>query len=354
MFCAMLQDSATWRARRGEGEGAQTRIPPVAVCGWTIERALGVGALCESWLATRDGTLAVLRVLRPRFAADDAMRAEWIRGSWSANRFHHGRVVRVIEQSADERGTPVLVRGWVKGESLERVVQRGPLDVARALRVAEQVLDALEMAHAHGILHAGLSPSNVILTPQGSVRITDFGHRGEDVLAAARVGAFSAPERRAAPGASPSEESDVWSVAACLRFALASRPLNADVMAVIDRAMAPDPCDRYESAYAMLGDVRRLLAGRQPKLRGALAPVPSQSFARPPLGEDNRPPPSSSGLRGLRGTAPPATPPPAGEWRGNALLVMAIAVLVGLATFVLVRERMADAPRSPPAASHTR
>jgi serine/threonine protein kinase len=228
--------------------------------------------------------------------------------------------------------------------------------LARALLAVEQILDALEMAHAHGILHAGLSPSNVILTPRGSVRVVDFGHRGEDVLAAARVGPFSAPERRAAPSASPTEESDIWSVGACLRFALGSRPVGAGVTAVIDRAMADDPRDRYQSAYAMLGDVRRLLAGRQPKLRGALAPVPSQSFARPPLADEVAAPPSSSGLRGLRGTARPSYPPSAAEWRGNALLVLAIAVLVGLATFVVFRERMADGPGSsaPAVGSHTR
>jgi hypothetical protein len=103
---------------------------------------------------------------------------------------------------------------------------------------------------------------------------------------------------------------------------------------------APDAADRYESAYALLGDVRRLRAGQKPRLETAAAPVPSQSFGagRPPTVE----PPSSSQTPHLSGS--PAVPPPAvpHERLGNLVLLLAIAVLVGAATFVVVRERQGD------------
>jgi hypothetical protein len=88
----------------------------------------------------------------------------------------------------------------------------------------------------------------------------------------------------------------------------------------------------------MLGDVRRLLGGRRPKLEASLAPVPSQSAAHRPVQ-----PPSSSGMRGVRAELA-ASPGTLREWRGNFLLVIAIAFLVGLATFVMVKERLAEAP----------
>jgi hypothetical protein len=122
-----------------------------------------------------------------------------------------------------------------------------------------------------------------------------------------------------------------------------------DVDAVIAMAMASDPLERYASAYAMLGDVRRLLGGRTPKLRNSLAPVPSQSFADTPVavvvpGVTATPAPASWSSEALP-PAPQASAQPRSEWLGNLLLVLAIALLVGLATFVLVRERLADTPR---------
>jgi serine/threonine protein kinase len=197
------------------------------------------------------------------------------------------------------------------------------------------------------------------------------------VLSRARRGPYVAPECRftaenegeALPPST--EQTDVWSAGACLHFALSGRPPEADatspraslpgagedLAAVVYRALAADPADRYESAYAMLGDVRRLIAGRRPKLDGAHAPVPSYSFARstslpPPAG-----PASSSDLHVVDGGASAeddAKPAAGGEWRGNVVLFVAIALLVGLATFVLVRERLADERTAPPSSAETR
>jgi len=358
-----MQGTASWRNGRDDG-GA--RIGTV-VGGWTIERLLGLGPVCDSWLAARDDRRAVVRRLRAPYADDPAARVEWLRASWSANRFHHARIVKVVEQAIDRDGTPVVIRAYSRGEPLEDVVRRGALDVAGALRLAEQLLDVLEMAHAHGILHGALTPTNVLVTPRGSVRVVDFATTpgllarrtgASDMLATARVGSFLAPERCTRPPAPPTEQADVWSVGACLHLALGggappadARPLagvGEDVAAVVAMALAPDPLQRYESAYAMLGDVRRLLAGRKPKLDGSLAPVPSQSLAQlPSLTPEPPAPPSSSGLRPVDGAPPPAATaeaarPASREWLGNLLLVLAIALLVALAAYVVVRERLAD------------
>jgi serine/threonine protein kinase len=338
------------------------------VCGWTIEGALGQGPVCRSWLAVRGSERAVVRVLREPLAADERVRTEWLRASWAANRFYHARVVKVIEQGADEQGAPVIVRGWAKGITLGEVVRQGPVDARSALRFIERLLDALEMAHAHGIVHGALSTSNVVITPRGSVRLVDFATTPglleraagkADPLVEARSGPFMAPERRSTPLAPPSEQADVWSVGACLHFAMTGETppdgrrelpelascagMNQDIAAVIRLALAHDPLERYESAYAMLGDVRRLVAGRKPKLDASLAPVPSQNLTD----ARSAPPQSSSGIWGLRAEAESAPGSPrntVAERRGNILLMIAIALVVGTATFVMMRERLAEGP----------
>jgi serine/threonine-protein kinase len=330
------------------------------MCGWAVERSLGAGPLCDNYLVSRAGSAkAVARVLRAPFASDEQCRSDWLRACWTANRFHHPRVARVLEQGADAEGAPVIVRALANGETLAEAAGRAPLALPIALGLTEQLLDALEIAHAHGIVHGALSPSNIVVTARGSVRVLDFGHHTEDRISLARLGPYSAPERLAPSPEPPSEVADIWSVGACLRFALGTSAVPPDVDAVIDLAMAADPLDRYASAYAMLGDVRRLLGGRQPKLRSSLAPVPSQSFADRPVGNPvaGVPPTAPSSASGVADPLPRTTPAPeqpTREWRGNMLLVMAIALLAGLATFVLVRERLVEAPNPPPETSQAR
>jgi serine/threonine-protein kinase len=331
------------------------------ICGWTLERHLGGGPVCSSWLGVRGQERAVVRFLREDLALDVKASAEWLRASWATNRFHHARVVKVLEQglTPGSRGRPVLVRAWANGVSLQETVTGGTLDEARAMRLLEQVLDALEMAHAHGILHGALMPRNVIVTPRGSARLMDFAippgpfvHRtaASEQLASARRGAFLAPERRTIPVAPCTEQADVWAAGACLYFALTGKPPEPDaprlpgvereVAALVALALQPDPARRYESAYAMLGDVRRLLSGRKPNLDGRAAPIPSER-ALPLV-------PSSS-VAHLPPTPQkePSVAAVAGQRRGNLLLLLAIALLAGFAAFVLVREQLADAPPAP-------
>jgi serine/threonine-protein kinase len=342
-----MLDIGSWRARpQARGAAGAT------VCGWRVDKRLEGGQVCETFLATRGAETAAVRVLLEPFASDEQTRADWLRASWAANRFHHARVAKVIEEGVDD-GRPFIVRAWARGEALDEAVRRGALDAAGALRLFEQLLDALELAHAHGIVHGAITPHNVIVTPRGSMRLVDFattpGLLGArvgiaDALAAARVTEFTAPEQRTG---ALDEQSDVWSVGACLAFVLeALPPSSADVRAVVELALAREPADRYESAYAMLGDVRRLMAGRKPKLTAAHAPVPSQSVVDADALVRSLPA-SSSGMAELA-TPTPEVAPARRAWAMNLLLLLAIAGLVGLATFVMVRERLSDPPAQSP------
>jgi serine/threonine-protein kinase len=356
-----------------------------------------VSAAYEALRGSKDAAeRSVVRLMIGKVSQHERARSLFLRGSYAANRFNHSRVLPVIEDGTDADGAPFVVRPWADAEPLEDFVKRGALDEKQVLRVAEQVLDALEMAHAHGILHGAITPTNVLVTPRGSIRLCDFatppglGARAaeDDMLSLRRRGPFTAPER-CGPIVQPATEgADVYSLAACMYFALTQKLPRGDVrepealMAVqakaireiaptvseplaniVDHALSYDPMYRYESAYAMLGDVRRVMAGRKPKLGDAHAPVPSQSMRDvsalgPPSSRGGR---LSSGHVRLDKGGPPSSVGPAREkrrrreTRGNLMLILAIALLVGVATFVLLRERMEEAkrPKGVPSVSAT-
>ena len=358
--------------------------------GWRLATLLGVGPVTAAYQAhrgTKDAKeLAVIKLMIGSAATHERAKSLFLRASYAANRFNHARVLPILEDGTDEKGAPFVVRAWTDAVPLSDL-DASALDGKGVLRVAEQVLDALEMAHAHGILHGAITPSNILVTPRGSVRLCDFATppglgatraSEENVLHALREDAYTAPERRGQDGLPATESADVYSLGACMYFAIAKAPpprlnpgategpslrgvaassapaVDDHVVAIVAHAMHPDPMRRYESAYAMLGDVRRAMAGRKPKLGDAMAPVPSQSLASGGQGLGG--PPSS---RRMSSTPAPRDPllksgttasleeRKRREWRGNFVLIVAIALLVGIATFVLIRERVTEDQAAP-------
>ena len=367
---------------------AQKRVG-TSLKGWRLTSLLGTGPFSAAYEAMRGvkdaKERAVLKLMVGNIAQHERARSLFLRASYAANRFNHARVLPIMEDGTDPDGAPFVVRPWVEAESLRVLAARGDLDERQALRIGEQVLDALEMAHAHGILHGAITPENILVTTRGSIRLCDFGTPPglgatrapeDEVLAERRRGPYTAPERCADPPQPASEQGDVYSLAACLYFALTKQPprgsasssealateqpkplrelapsATEDFAKIVDHALAIDPLRRYESAYAMLGDVRRVMAGRKPKLADALAPVPSLSMTdlshlQP---SSSRRVPSSASSRDVlpRSSGPKSIGTQRArrrrETRGNFLLILAIAMLVGLATFVVLREKMDDA-----------
>lgn len=366
---------------------------------WRLVRLLGtgpIGAVYEAVRGAKDATERVaLKVLVGHVGRHERGKSLFLRAAYAANRFRHGRVLPILEDGADADGIPYIVRPLVDAEPLADIIARGDrFSEVDVLRLGEQVLDALEMAHAHGMTHGALSPENILMTPRKSIRLCDFatppglGSRTAseiDLLAKCRIGPFTPPERCMVPPLPPTEQVDIYSLGACMYHALtgafprgsavtagelartAAKPvrelvpeLGAHAAAVIDLALGFDPVSRYDSAYAMLGDVRRVLGGRRPKLTEAAGPNPSQSKINIPMapastsrvhaaptGERE---PSGAG-RLPQGVVPGRPRPPGrtrGEWRGNLVLVFAIAALVGVATFVLVKEKLSDPQDTPP------
>jgi tetratricopeptide (TPR) repeat protein len=198
------------------------------------------------------------------------------------------------------------------GQSVKALIEAGPIPVDRIVDVGIQVADALEAAHARGILHRELNPANVFVSPEGQVKIVDFGlpelgdalrrrpgapgdgaavvprHEGRlprssvqsSTAGSARIViAYIAPEQ--AQGQPPDERSDLYALGALLlamlvgahagmRDAPPSTPrpdaVPSELETIVERLLAPAPADRYQTASSLLADLRGVklsIAARQ-------------------------------------------------------------------------------------------
>jgi Tol biopolymer transport system component len=155
---------------------------------------LGAGGMGEVYRA-RDGRLnreVAIKVLPDAFAADGDRLARFRREALVLAALNHPQIAAIygLEESG---GVEALVLELVPGETLAERLAKGPLPVEEALDIAGQIAEALEAAHERGIVHRDLKPANVKLTPEGKVKVLDFG------LAKALVGDASSSDVSASP-----------------------------------------------------------------------------------------------------------------------------------------------------------
>ena len=141
-----------------------------------IEEKIGAGGMGEVYRA-RDSVLrrkVAVKVLPSVFASDSERLARFEREAHLLASLSHPNVgaIHGFEESA---GVRFLVLELVPGETLAERLSGGPLPVAEALEVCRQIAEALEAAHEKGIIHRDLKPANVKITPQGKVKVLDFG-----------------------------------------------------------------------------------------------------------------------------------------------------------------------------------
>ncbi|WP_165959237.1 serine/threonine-protein kinase [Actinomadura sp. KC345] len=273
---------------------------------YRLEGRIGSGGMGTVWSAvdeTLRRTVAVKEIVFPDVLTPEERRVATGRAQREARAaalIDHPGVITVHDVVIeDER--PWIVMELVRGTSLAEVLRRGgPRPPAVAAQIGLEVLDALDAAHAKGILHRDVKPGNVLLAEDGRVVLTDFGVASiEADPALTRTGTFVgspgyiAPEwlreRPGGPG------SDLWSLAATLYTAVEGRPpFERDgPMAVLGAVLAEEPLpprqagslapllwyllQKEPSARPESEDVRRVLrnvsAGRPSGLPGAM-PVP--------------------------------------------------------------------------------
>ena len=144
---------------------------------YRILRRLGGGGFSEAYEAVddRSGQHVVLKVPDLSILGDPQTFERFRREMAIARRLHHPNIQRALDDGTD-RTRPYLVLEYVEGETLREYLQdRLPLSVDEALRLALPLGHALAYAHAHGVAHRDIKPENVLITPDGTVKLFDFG-----------------------------------------------------------------------------------------------------------------------------------------------------------------------------------
>ena len=163
---------------------------------YRIVSRLGEGGMGEVYLATdtRLDRNVALKVLPPAMAQDRTRMERFEREAKSASALNHPNVAHIYEIGED-RGIHFLAMEFIEGAPLEKRIDGKPLPVREISDIGAQVADALDAAHAKGIVHRDIKPANIMITPRGHVKVLDFGLA--KLLTATRPGSQTQMETRA-------------------------------------------------------------------------------------------------------------------------------------------------------------
>jgi predicted Ser/Thr protein kinase len=254
---------------------------------WVLEEVLGEGGMGTVFGARHAllGRAAAIKVVRRAIAQSHEVLDRFLTEARAASRLHHPSVVEVSDYGVLGDGRPYFVMERIVGEPLADAIERGPLDPIRALRIAREIAAALDGAHAAGVVHHDLKPSNVMLVG-ARVKLVDFGAA---VITEARAGKriaygtpqYMSPER--VRGDTGDERSDLYSLGIVLYEMLAGHapfvfessndtlmaqladtppPLEIDspaVIRIVDRALMKSPSERYQDGAEMIADIDRAI-----------------------------------------------------------------------------------------------
>src|SRR5262245_30349248 len=159
-----------------------------------IEAQVGAGGMGEVYQArdTKLGRAVAVKILPEIFARDSERVARFDREAKLLAALNHSNIAALYGLEQVD-GRHFLVMELVEGDTLARKIENGPTPVEEALKIAHQVVEALEAAHEKGVIHRDLKPANVKITPEGNVKVLDFGHAKAMDVAPSEAAAMNSP-----------------------------------------------------------------------------------------------------------------------------------------------------------------
>lgn len=274
---------------------------------YKIYDEVGSGGFATVYLGRNLDTneIVAIKVLSRQYTSDPRYVERFRREAGLAERLRHPNVVRILDHGV-ENGLHYLVMEYVEGLTLDRLIERkGPLTIDETVSYAEQACAGLQAAFQAGVVHRDIKPANLMITPDGTVKIMDFGiARMEAMVGLTQSGMFMGTPRYISPemarGTGADIRSDLYSLGllayemlagtppfdaenpwAVLRHQIESEPepihqKRADVPdwleAIIVRAVSKDPAARFQTPAEMLAALKQRTA--RPGQVQPVAPAP--------------------------------------------------------------------------------
>jgi serine/threonine protein kinase len=279
---------------------------------YRLEEEIGQGGMGRVYKAYDEmlDRAVVLKLLAPDLVAEAASRKRFLREARLASALDHPNICTIFE-IAEAGDHYFIAMQYLPGKTLKKVISGRPLNIDSLLSISLQVGDALSAAHASGIIHRDIKSSNIIITPRGQAKVLDFGlaklldEKGREAYSAAqdeltRLGnplgtpSYMSPEQASCERVD--HRSDIYSLGVVIyEMATGRLPFkgqsNVEMMhavihdrykpvrevnekapreleSIIDKALAKNPGDRYQTMQLMLDDLHQVNASLRPGAQG--------------------------------------------------------------------------------------
>lgn len=349
---------------------------------YQLTERVGIGGMAEVYRAqdTVLDRIVAVKVMLPQYAADQTFQQRFRQEAASAAKLQSPYIVSIYDWGLDaDDETYYIVMEFLKGTDLKTAIkERGAINQRKAAEIGSQVAQALQVAHDGGIIHRDIKPQNIMIQPDGNIKVMDFGiaragdaglsqtatvlgtahyispeqAQGKDLTGLSDVYSLGIVLYEATTGRLPFEGTDSVSVAVkqVNEMPAAPRSINPDIdpvlEAIIMKAIAKDPAQRFASAQDMRQALNDYLAGRSVPGLGAHSDKTQVLGAGiPPMDGTAVIPKTASTAAGLGQTTayrnnnatPPQQPPQSARKKIIVGVVAAalVAIIIGVVAFAI-------------------